>query len=266
MHATQNASDFIGRNRRAAGKAGGRYRQTRDDKKQQKKGASDTVEISKSELERLLKMAVSFQQTSPTHNRPDPSQIPGLQNHVPGGPGLQNHVPGLQNQVPGLQNQVPGLQNHVPGLHNRFQNEVAEFQSNGIKKNERKTDSEQFEEYFPWGRPGGGAPIKTVSGTLLTNYCTRGNKISQQPSIGSFSNPSPQKQHLANSSPQKHQNHSPQHQNVTPSPQKSQFARGYGPHVDTFVLSQREEQRRKEQIHKVGFCSLLTSYGQNSAK
>ena len=34
------------------------------------------------------------------------------------------------------------------------------------------------------------------------------------------------------------------------SPSKSQFARGLGPHVDNFILSQREEQRRKELSHK----------------
>ena len=33
------------------------------------------------------------------------------------------------------------------------------------------------EEYFPWGRPGGGAPLRSISGTLLTNYCTRGRAV-----------------------------------------------------------------------------------------
>ena len=33
--------------------------------------------------------------------------------------------------------------------------------------------------------------------------------------------------------------------------QRPQFARGLGPHVDSFVLSQREEQRKKELSYKV---------------
>jgi len=30
------------------------------------------------------------------------------------------------------------------------------------------------EDYYPWGRPGGGAPIRSESGNLLTDYRTRG--------------------------------------------------------------------------------------------
>ena len=209
MHATQDPPDFIGRNRRAVGKegkAGGRQWQVKDDKMQQKKGASDTVEISKGELEKLLRMAVSFQPPSLTHIRPDPSEIPGLQEYY--------QMPGMHNQIPGLQNQMPGMQNKIQGY---------------AQKAEKKKDPQQCEEYCPWGRPGGGAPIRTVSGTLLTNYCTRGQEV------------------------EKTRNNIPQQTSVhSSSPQKPQFARGLGPHVDTFVLSQREEQRRKEQMHKVG--------------
>ena len=237
MHATQNPPDFIGRNRRAVkdlGKEG--KRQVKDDMKQQEKGASDTVEISKSELEKLLKMAVSFQPPSPTHIRPDPSQIPGLQNQIAGlqkyyqTPGMQNQItglyqtPGMQNQITGLQKyyQTPGMQNQMPGMHNQIQG--------CAQKAEVKKDPQQCEEYYPWGRPGGGAPIRTVSGALLTNYSTRGQEV------------------------EKTRNNIPQQTSVhSSSPQKPQFARGLGPHVDTFVLSQREEQRRKEQMHKVGF-------------
>jgi hypothetical protein len=212
MHATQNHPDFIGRNRRAV-KDGGKEgkRQVKDDMKQQEKGASDTVEISKSELEKLLKMAVSFQPPSPTHIRPDPSQIPGLQNQITG---LQKYY-----QTPGMQNQMPGMHNQIQGC---------------AQKAEKKKDPQQCEEYYPWGRPGGGAPIRTVSGALLTNYSTRGQEV------------------------EKTRNNIPQQTSVhSSSPQKPQFARGLGPHVDTFVLSQREEQRRKEQMHKAELAAQI---------
>jgi hypothetical protein len=237
----KNHPDFIGRNRRAV-KDGGKEgkRQVKDDMKQQEKGASDTVEISKSELEKLLKMAVSFQPPSPTHIRPDPSQIPGLQNQITGlqkyyqTPGMQNQItglyqtPGMQNQIAGLQKyyQTPGMQNQMPGMHNQIQG--------CAQKAEKKKDPQQCEEYYPWGRPGGGAPIRTVSGALLTNYSTRGQEV------------------------EKTRNNIPQQTSVhSSSPQKPQFARGLGPHVDTFVLSQREEQRRKEQMHKAELAAQI---------
>ena len=41
-------------------------------------------------------------------------------------------------------------------------------------------------------------------------------------------------------------------------PQKPMFARGVGPHVDSFMLTQREEQRRKEQFHKASSVQLFS--------
>lgn len=119
------------------------------------------------------------------------------------------HIKPEPSQIPGLQHQI---QDNEEKIHHR-------------------TDPQPSEEYYPWGRPGGGAPIRTVSGTLLTNYSTRGQEVERARSNV------PQQPSLVHSSPQ-----------------KPQFARGLGPHVDTFVLSQREEQRRKEQMHKVASC------------
>ena len=120
-----------------------------------------------------------------------------------------------------------------------------------------RSEPPPLEEYHPWGRPGGGAPNRTTS--TLTNHTTRAqelegmrNTIPQQ-STGVDKTPHRQPLHVdrgLGSTHQPHVDRSPgsTHQTVAC---RSQFARGLGPHVDTFVLSQREEQRKKELSHKV---------------
>ena len=165
--------------------------------KQNKQSNEDTVEISKSYLEKLLKMTVTHQPravqpdhdviiTTATHIQPDHTKIPGLQHHP--------------------------TSNKPYGNHDNRQLMVEE-------------------EYYPWGRPGGGAPIRSVSGALLTNFSTRGQAV----------------QDMRNGIPRQPLD---THPHTTTSHKKSQFARGLGPHVDNFILSQREEQRRKELSHK----------------
>ena len=214
MRSLQKPPDFIGRNRRAVrdwGKQGGKPRQEKEERRNETR---DTVEISKGDLERLLKMAAALHQPISscqlnlnTRVQPDLSQIPGLQPQIPGS---QSGIPGLQPQIPGQKVQSPGG--------------TLQPQSSALAKIERKKDEE---EYYPWGRPGGGAPIRSVSGALLTNYSTRGQEV------GSLQRDIPL-QPASNAAPH----------------QKPQFARGLGPHVDNFMLTQREEQRRKELAHK----------------
>ena len=45
--------------------------------------------------------------------------------------------------------------------------------------------------------------------------------------------------------------HKPTPRSPPSSTHKPQFARGAGPHVDSFILEQREQKRRKELTHKV---------------
>lgn len=33
-----------------------------------------------------------------------------------------------------------------------------------------KDKDNEFEEYNPWGRPGGGAPVRTQSGNIVADY------------------------------------------------------------------------------------------------
>ena len=177
--------DFIGRNRRAVRDLGKAPPQEKEEKG--KETSENRVEISRDDLDRLLKMAAALQQPTAPSN------------------------PHSQNQ------QLP---EYLPQLR------------------EREREKEGHEEYYPWGRPGGGAPIRTVSGTLLTNYSTRGQEVeSMRESIP--------RQPLSNSV------------HISP-PQKPMFARGVGPHVDSFMLTQREEQRRKEQFHKASSVQLFS--------
>ena len=48
----------------------------------------------------------------------------------------------------------------------------------GFKKPQPLLDGIDSEGYFPWGRPGGGAPLRSSSGNLLVDYRRRVSNMS----------------------------------------------------------------------------------------
>lgn len=252
-----NPQDFIGRNRRAVreqqqqqARTTSRQRDQRlskqkDGGRKKEGGGKDTVEITKNDLEKLLKMAASLQQqpTSEAVTRvaPNPALIPGL----------EAHYSGQQPQISGQQ------LNYVQSTNNTIQ-ETKNFGEE--TRREKKTETRRNEEeYYPWGRPGAGAPIRTISGTLLTNYSTRGQEVEIMRESGFQRRPNlvPQSDNNGPTTTSTTMTMTTS-KNVSTSQQRPQFARGFGPHVDSFVLSQREEARRKEQKHKVSTLICTT--------
>ena len=60
--------------------------------------------------------------------------------------------------------------------HNQWLDDIAAQVREKQKEKERlkrEKLNERVEEYFPFGRPGCGAPIRSESGTLLVNYQER---------------------------------------------------------------------------------------------
>ena len=204
-HSKQKPPDFISRNRRAVrGAERERRGKGRDSGKQLMKTherSSDTVEISKSYLDRLLQVSVA--------PPPQPTSVAQHTAFAAAGTRAQDtapHVVPAHTAANGITS-VP----HIQPDHTRLWPPPAptsDGQSNGCsdvatraavglssreqwladlaRQREEQTARREVEEtlakdpqeeYFPWGRPGGGAPIRTISGTLLTNYSTRGRAV-----------------------------------------------------------------------------------------
>ena len=224
----KNASTTITADQRAKDrpKAQERKREAGNGGKQAAEGAtSDTVVISKSYLNELLRMSVNVRdeargknatnsdqvapkssvgngarrEESGRHVDIEASEIPGLSNvstikHVATIPMQQTvHVPhtrhaqsttqqanyqGYTPQHTGNAGMPTATQANGQGLspHEKWLQELAAQVEEQKAKKERNRLLEQqskVEEYFPFGRPGGGAPIKSQSGTLLTDYRSR---------------------------------------------------------------------------------------------
>lgn len=182
MH-LQKTPDFIGRNRRAvrnAGRQRGRDTgQLKAPEQRRWEKSSDTVEISKSYLDKLLQMCLAPQQsvaldtTSATKNATLPAASGHIQPHhnwapVPNADGSSN-----RHSDQAATTALSPQQQWLSDLAHQRTEQIARREKEKLRK---RTDDPP-EEYFPWGRPGGGAPIRTVSGTLLTNYSTRGQAV-----------------------------------------------------------------------------------------
>ena len=191
-------------------------RETKDGRKQAGEGVnSDTVVISKSYLDELLRMSVIIRdeardkkanrdqnvpkdrnevrrEDSTRHVDIDASEIPGL-----GSASATKHISATssrliehaQNSATTQQANYQGHTSHAPqhsehqvnnyqGLSPRekwLQELAAQVEEQKAKKERNRLQEQQstVEEYFPFGRPGGGAPIRSQSGMLLTDYRSR---------------------------------------------------------------------------------------------
>lgn len=191
----QKTPDFIGRNRRAVrntGRERGRETGQMAPGQRKREKASDTVEISKTYLDRLLQMCVAPQQcagstTFAMTTTPHPV-LPTASDAITAVPHIQpehNQIPGPwpATSTDGLDNR-PSQQVHVAATlspQEQWLSYLAQQRNEQAARREKeklkKRTEDPPEEYFPWGRPGGGAPIRSISGTLLTNYSTRSQAV-----------------------------------------------------------------------------------------
>lgn len=138
------------------------------------------------------------------------------------------------------------------------------------------------EDYYPFGRPGCGAPLRTDTGQVMADlrqraklqtHTTQNSSVVQEP------------HHMATEPPamfstaQLTTQHLPQETASMPSSEREgggpggadlaspRYARGAGPHVNQYVLREKEEKRRKELEHVVSHsvCDRPVNF-QNSSE
>ena len=219
----QKQSDFIGRNRRAAREVGKEKEKRGKEKLNGKQGKTgeqsrgrgvsprETVVVSKSYLEQLLRMSVAGPppaassvapaQQGPAHRVPAHAAGPALSAGITSAPHIQPDptlVPGLlppwaareqgptihalaDRQADRAQQQAAALSPQEQWAADLAQQRREQAARREEEERQRRGDREcaPQEEYFPWGRPGGGAPIRTTSGTLLTDYSTRSRAVEE---------------------------------------------------------------------------------------
>ena len=118
-----------------------------------------------------------------------------------------------------------------------------------INQHQRKASPEVphvAEAYFPFGRPGGGAPIRDETGGVVADLRSKVEPHSVKSKPKSKGTPHHKTQHPA---PKLTVDYTHQ-EGVDLSPR---FGRGEGPLVDKFVLHEREQKRRKEMEHRVSY-------------
>ncbi len=169
-----------------------------------------------------------------------------------------------------------GLSAHEQWLRDLAMQAEEQKRKKMIERERQKAQTPQ-DIYFPFGRPGGGAPIKSESGTLLTDYRTRervgeethsetrrkGERppLPNKPTHRETSRlhsppPQPHPPTLPTSLPSAHDSTAGGQYSHTP-----RFARGAGPYVDRFVMEQMSEQRKKQMENMVSNCSTYVHVG-----
>lgn len=302
--------------------------------------SSDTVVISKSYLDELLRMSVvirdevrdkainvdqnvprerneSTREISGGHVDIDSSAVPGLGNmsatkrvsatssrpteHAQNSAitqqqaNYQGHTPHAPPQAQHSEHQATNYQGLSP-REKWLKDLAAQVEEQKAKKERNRLQEQQstVEEYFPFGRPGGGAPIRSQSGALLTDYRSRTRvqdqgvmatrdlpetkgvgDIQSQENFGAKYEASNRDGGFAAG----HSTVSAHHGGVSSggggnvmmmSPRQGEaepqqhsdvynttprFARGAGPHVDQYMRREMDEKRRKQMEHMVrGIC------------
>lgn len=232
-----------------------------------------------------------------THVNLDPTQVPELEantssHHQPvvtqSPPKPHNSSINHQGPPPGHQTTPHGNQGKEQWLYDLAIQAKEQRERRESEKLRQKQNSP--EDYFPFGRPGGGAPITSETGQVLTNYRHRGqmggasnkhissdyssvettvavrNNITQA-NITSPHHSSHYQSNVPTNGPPESTNQIPIGgtglllHNIGESPSRGQnntqysttprFARGAGPFVDQYALQEKEEKRKKQMEHMV---------------
>ncbi len=223
-------------------------------------GGNETVMISRDYLDSLLKMNLD-------HNLEDRSGE-GNGTNRNGEVKLVNdgtrsdhcHTVVSPSTIPGLQDNPSSKlkwkelnhtsSDHPMGPKTRKSGQYKESGSVSDKKRKSLANGSPpvEEEYFPFGRPGCGAPLRTASGHVMADLRALNVRKSQQ---FTTSDTSPQRvhEHRTVTEPVNSDLATNDHSGGdTVSPR---FARGVGPHVDQYMLREMADKRKKELEHKV---------------
>lgn len=150
-----------------------------------------TVVVSKAYLDELLRGVAHEGGEGPkSHVVVDHSEVPGLAEIAPSRHTSHTVASHKENTPP--KNTGPLLttagplshpshttEDHSKTLskHDQWLRDLAQQAEEQKRKKEREREKEKcafVEDYNPWGRPGAGAPLRTSSGNLLTDFRRRG--------------------------------------------------------------------------------------------
>ena len=186
MFQVNKPTDFLARNRKAAvrsTKPDPRKKEEHDKRPPAKPRASkplkaptaaatataDTVTISKDYLDQLMQMSVAKNQPRATEvDRVVPSHIPGLESRPPDGVHAGGGGGGaVLVRVPSPYRAPQQLTQHEQWLSELS---AQADEQRGRREREKAKRINTPEDYCPWGRPGGGAPIRDESGAVVNLY------------------------------------------------------------------------------------------------
>ena len=243
----------------------------REDKSEEPGGHDDTVVISKGYLESLLKQSVLNRETA-GNDQKDMSNNKGRRtrkgsDREDGGSGHQ-HVVVIPTSVPGLtdpQSSSSPPKKYASNSTGRKNSPAGHKPNNSSSKaaptkngRGRGAPPAVEEDYFPFGRPGCGAPLRTVSGNVVADLRTLAFRNSHMGHIqdtpsSPHRSPSPIEEDVHVGVVRSTADHAqPDHRRTDMEESSSpRYARGVGPHVDHYMLREKAEKRKKELEHKV---------------
>ena len=177
------------------------------------------------------------------------SEVPGLQASPDKEPHLQQS---LCNEDP-MKPLSPSSPNHQSNLPHS--NTVTHHHN--TQSNTKVTNDATPEEYFPFGRPGCGAPLRTVSGHVIADLRKRSRvAVSSDrhlPADGNLGS-------MARPAAGRHGDARTVMEGVGVELASPRYARGAGPHVNEYVLKEKEGKRKQELEHlvsgRIGKCTI----------
>lgn len=150
-----------------------------------------TVVVSKAYLDELLRSVAHGEGEGPkSHIVVDHSEVPGLAEIAPSRHSSHTVATHKENTPPKntdpllmtagpLSHPSHSTEDHSKTLskHDQWLRDLAQQAEEQKRKKETEREREKcafVEDYNPWGRPGAGAPLRTSSGNLLTDFRRRG--------------------------------------------------------------------------------------------
>lgn len=145
----------------------------------QQKSSQETVIVNKEYLDKLLRLSMLAEDTQAasrelkgiSHVVLDHSQVPGLtQQRSSIAPGRDKHPSGAAE---GSQGDRVATQRHR-SVHDQWLDDLAAQAEEQKMRREAERKQKKLpvveKEYNPWGKPGCGAPMRSSSGNLLTDF------------------------------------------------------------------------------------------------
>jgi len=234
-------------------------------------GHNDTVVISKGYLESLLKQSV-MSSLEAGDDQKDMFNSKGRKTRK-----------GSEREHGGSGHQVVVIPTNVPGLTDLQSSSSKRHASNSTGRKKSPTGQKPKsnsppgsdaaptrngrgrgappaveEEYFPFGRPGCGAPLRTVSGNVVADLRSlvlrnshMGHIYDTPPSPRHSPPPFEENVHVGVVRSMADHAQSDHRKTDVEESSSPRYARGVGPHVDHYMLREKAEKRKKELEHKV---------------